>query len=212
MSFYIKLGSTFYQLDATTEITPNFPATLTTNPVHSKRNISDHYFTEQPTLSIRGMVSDVKVAGNRENLSTSAYIDGLHAAMAARTPLSVKYRLDKEESHNWFITAFTPSQNQTYGFGGFRPGNDGVMSQVIQSFEISITLAQAIIAESATEDVEVSQSYMDALQKPSSKSSTVEDFGDSKKDQKDSERIMETIKSVHKSSVDYSPIIPSGGN
>lgn len=193
MSFYIKLGSTFYELDATTDIQVNYPATLTTNPVHSKRNISDNYFTEQPTMTIQGIVSDVKVTGNRGKKGTAAYIDGLLSAMKSRVPVSVKHRLDKEEDPNWFITSFTPRQNTLYGFGGTRPSADGSTSTIVQSFEISISLSQAIIAEAATESVEVAQAYMDSLQTQSSKTATVQEFGPSKAEQTDLEKAQQSV-------------------
>jgi hypothetical protein len=196
MSFYIKLGSTFYELDATTEITVTYPATLTTNPVHSKRNVSDNYFTEQPTMTIQGIVSDVKVAGNRGKQGTASYIDGLIAAMNTRTPLSVKHRLDKEEDPNWFINSFTPSQDQQHGFGGFRPGVDGKSSTVVQSFKISISLSQAIIAEAATLSVEVPKAYLDSLQTQASKTATVQEFGASKAEITDYEQAKEDFKNA----------------
>lgn len=183
MSFYLKLGSDFYQLDATTSISVTRPGSLTSNPMHSKVVQSDHYREDQWTMNIDGIISDVKSTRNLDNRGTADYIDGLERAMSRGSSLSVKYRLDKEEESNWFITNLTTNQNQEHGYGATRPGSDGVPSKIIQSFEVSMTLARAIIPTEVVAEVNVPQAFRDTLQNQGYRSTTTESFDDSRREE-----------------------------
>lgn len=184
MSYFIRAGDVFYYLDATTSIDVTYPGKLSTHPLHSKETASDHYFTEQPTMNIEGVISDIKSArSNDREKSTQEYLDGLIRAMQRRTPLWVRHRLDKEEEPNWFITSFNPSQNTTNGFGGIRRGPNGD-DRVIQSFRVSIQLSRALIAEGATTSVEIPQAFKDVLQEKGRMSSSTQAFDDTAAEQK----------------------------
>lgn len=184
MSYFIKVDNVFYYLDSTTSIEVTYPARLSTHPLHSKRSASDHYFTDQPTMTIEGVISDIKSAkSNDRTKGTQEYIDGLLRAMDRRIPLSVKHRLDKEEEPNWFITNFNPSQDTTYGFGGVKQGPDG-NGKIIQSFRVSIQLSRALIAEGATTSVESPQAFKDVLQEQGRRSSSTQVFDPSASGQK----------------------------
>lgn len=191
MSYFIKVNDIFYFLDSTTSISVEYPAKATELPIHSKRTVSDHYFTEQPKMSINGIVSDIKSArSNDPEMSSSDYIDGLRRAMLSGTPLRVKYRLDKEEEGGWFITNLNPQQDQQNGFGGTRRVMDPegfMIENVIQSFKVQIQLKKIEYAEGSTTEVDVPQAYKDALQSKGNKTSSTQTFGETSGERKKEE-------------------------
>jgi len=159
------------------------PGSLSANPMHSKVTQSDHYREDQWTMTIDGVVSDVKSAGGQDNKGTADYIDGLERAMRNGTSFSVKYRLDKEEEPNWFITNLNTIQDEEHGFGAERPGQDGTTSRIIQSFKVNLSLARAIIPLEVVAEVNVPQAYVDALQGQGYRTTTTASFDDGNKEE-----------------------------
>lgn len=178
MSFYIKINDVFYTLDSTARIRYQKPALLTENRMHSKTDKSDHYVHLQPTVSIEGIISDVKSFRNTDNLKADRYVDGLLKAMRNYSSVSLKYRLDREEESGWFITDFDHEQTPEYGFSGNKP--DGA---VVQAFRVSITLKKAMAEASLKENVEVPQSYIDSLQIKGEKNATTSSYSNSESDE-----------------------------
>jgi hypothetical protein len=206
MSFYLKLGPDFYQLDATTSISVTRPGSLSANPMHSKVTQSDHYREDQWTMTIDGIVSDVKSAGGQDNKGTADYIDGLERAMHNGASFSVKYRLDKEEEPNWFITSLNTNQDEEHGFGAERPGRDGTTSKIIQSFKVSMTLARAIIPREVVAEVSVPQAFIDALQSPGTRSTTTASFDSNNREERlKSEEVKEAIREVDAKAAFFDP-------
>ena len=188
MSYYIKVNDTFYYMDSTTSINVNFPAKLSSNPLFNNKEASDHYIIDKPTMSISGVISDIKGYGALSELGASEYLDGLLRARNNSSPVSVKYRLDKAEDSGWFITSINPNQDKNNGFSGV--GSDGAIRQ---SFSISIQLEKPLVTGSLVVDTNPKVQYRTSLQDKKSSSQAVENFDESQRDKNKIEEYQEAI-------------------
>ena len=180
MSFFIRQGDTFYFLDATTKVNTTYPAKLSTNPQSNRQVGSDGYLLDLPTCVMSGVVSDIKVFDTAPNQkSTSEYIDGLRTARQNKSSVSLKNRLDLEETGGWFITSLSILQDKANGYGGLRRSGDNAESaSVIQSFRITITLKQALYATGLKAIITPDKAFLDALQAKASSSQKMKEFGE----------------------------------
>lgn len=162
MTYYIRVDDDFLILDAHTDIQVTYPARTTSHPTQARKTASDNYILDNPTASFTGIVSDVQSPLTENKKGAGEYINRLLQVRDSRIAVKFKHRLDGEEEDNWFITSFTPSQNNRNGYGGTTPDE-----KVIQSFGISITLERVAKSKGLVTLVEVPKAYLDGLQKRS---------------------------------------------
>ena len=167
MTYYIRLGDDYLILDSHKSISVTYPAKTTSHPTHRRENRADNYMRGNPTASILGIITDVQSASPQNTRGAGGYIDKLLEFMDAQKPLALKHRLDGEEEDNWFITNFSPSQDNQNGYGAITRDGD-----VVQSFKVSLTLERVDLAEGVVASVEVPKAYIDALQVKGSGSSS----------------------------------------
>lgn len=174
MSYYIYYNNVRYFLDATTDISVTRQGRLTSHPTADKKTRSDNYVKDNPTATYSGVITDIITPSSLKQMSTGEYINALEQAMDSQSAVGFRYRLDGQEESDWFITSLKTSQNRTHGYGGTTPAN-----QVVQSFNIDITLEKAVFTDIVQVEFNVPQSFKDALgDKTTSSSLPTEKTGD----------------------------------
>ena len=174
MAFYIRADDVFYFLDATTDIRTTRTSTLSKNPTANRKTASDNLINDTPTVSIQGVITDIKSPNGSSTLTFAQYLDGIGARRDSKLPFSLKYRLDLEDDDDWYITELEVSQNTTNGYGG--ESSRGV----VQSASISIQLQKALYPEAITVIVDTSTAYSDALSTKKEKAASTASFSDAK--------------------------------
>lgn len=177
MTYYIRVDDDFLILDAHTDIQVTYPARTTSHPTQAKKTASDNYVLDNPTASFTGIVSDVQSPLTENTKGAEEYINRMLEVMNSQVSVKFKHKLNGEEEDNWFITKFTPKQNNQNGYGTANP--DG---EVVQSFGISVTLERVAKSKGLTPIVEVPRAYIDGLQTKgggsSSTTSPTDEFND----------------------------------
>lgn len=176
MSYYIRVLDVLYYLDSTSSISVSYPGSLSENPMSNNAVSSDNYIVRQPVASISGKITDIKSSKSYDSKLSNQYIDGLLSARDNKIPLSLKYRLDKEEDFGWYIENFTHTQTPTNGFG--MRNSEGI---IIQSFQVEIQLKKPLFTGQIRAITSPPQAFIDAFQtKTKSGKSTVgvEPFSD----------------------------------
>jgi len=175
-------------MDATSNIHVNRSATLTGSPVASRKTASDSYVRSPPICNINGVVSDIKTPASLSPLKAGEYLDGLYEAYNIGAPVSLKERLDREETHNWYITSINPRQDTENGFMGVSNGVDGT-SEISQSFKISVELEQVIFARGVQSVEEPDPAFSDLLSNKQERNSVSKNFDNTLKEQNELESL-----------------------
>lgn len=186
--YYMRVNDTFFYLDATTQISVSYPARVSSNPMQDRSTQSDHYVVDQPTCTISGLITDIKILRTDQDKPTRKWIDDLlRMTRANRSPVSLKHSVDGDEEDNWFITNFTPTQDNSR----HRVSHQSAGGTVQQAFSIRIQLKQGLLAKGITTTVQPSQAYLDALQEKGKKNTATQQFGDKAKGKRDSQNSFE---------------------
>lgn len=181
---YFQAGEVQFVMDSYTSVSAPLSAELSSSPMQDGTNQSDNYTVGTPIVVMSGIITDVKTARSIDTKSTGSWVDRIYSIMNNKTPVLLQHRVDKEPTDGWFITSFSPEQDQTNGVGAKRPDNT-----YIQSFKIDIQFTRPILAKGLVSTVQPPQAYLDSLQEKGAKAATTSQFNDTKiKDQLSSDR------------------------
>lgn len=158
-SIYFMANDVMYGWDAVTEVSPPRSASLSSSPMADGTHQSDNYTVNMRSVTITGIITDIKSANTNNQLSTGNWVDAVDRLIDTKTPVLLKYRQDKEPTSGWFITNFNPGQTKRHGIGAVR--SDG---SVVQAFTVSMTFSRPILAKGLTTTVQPPAAYLDVLQ------------------------------------------------
>ncbi len=182
--FYFRFDDLFFYMDATTKITTQYPADITSFPTQDRNTRSDHYIIKQPICTMVGEITDIKSPTSLDFRKTGDWIDqALKLARQDQRPVILVNRVDSEETANWFITNFTINQDNNSNMVGFQ-GNQG---DIVQSFGITIQFRQALVTEGLVSSVQPSSEYTDLLAERERNNSSTQQFDSSVKSQEDAQ-------------------------
>jgi hypothetical protein len=106
---------TVLTMDVTSDWSKTITGTPTNNPVEDGSTIADHYYLEPKTFNLSGIVTFLKVGGNKRNpLTPKEWDTYIEAVMQSRQPLSLS--LDDEFTspvNNVVITNYSLSKDST---------------------------------------------------------------------------------------------------
>jgi len=119
--FYIKDGSSVYEMTATTEVQFSYTGQPTKFKVESGATITDHYNISNATASFNGIVTSVVLLSNGDNqLSPKQYIESLRALQISKRPFTV-YLDDKlTPIKNCLFTTIDGSKGVDDGLSSWR--------------------------------------------------------------------------------------------
>lgn len=181
-------------MDATSTIKETQKATTTSNPVSNRKQATDAYLPQNPTVILSGVVSSIKTLQSANVLSMDQYLDGLESAMDSLSPVFLKKRLSKAEEGNWFITSFTREQDNKNGFG-----TQTTSGTIIESCRVSLTLTRNLFAKGLQATTNVPNEFRDLLEEKQEVSSSTGSLDESTpKGKKASEKTQENISSLNK--------------
>ena len=172
-SLYFKAGPVIYYMDAYSNASAPLTAKLSESPMQDGTSRSDNYRVNNRTVTLVGKITDVKLASSSDIKRSGDWVDGVYDIINSRTPVSLKHRVDKEPTANWYIESFTPTQSNGSGVG--YKGNNG---DVLQSFDVTISFKQPILVQGLVQRIAPVTAYQDVTSSKSSKSSSVKKFAD----------------------------------
>lgn len=125
-------------LDATDSISYELPVQTTNYAVEDGSDISDNIALRPRTVSFTGIITDVKSAQEKANLSTFEYISGLEAIRDKRELFKIYFSSDLPPLENVFFQSLRISQDNTNGTLRTPDGDRFGLS----SFKISFTVKE----------------------------------------------------------------------
>ena len=190
---YFQADDVQFVMDSYTDGSAPLDAQLSSSPMLDGTSQSDNYIVGTPKVILSGIISDVKTANTKDKKNTGVWIDKIYSIMNNKQSVLLQHRVDIEPTDGWFITSFTPSQNQTYGVGAKKA--DG---SFIQSFQVSIHFERPILAKGLTTTVQPPKAYLDAMQIKGGKAATTSQF-----DEEDTKQELQSVLSRKRADEHY---------
>lgn len=131
-----------YQLDSTSEVVHETSGSLTTTPVETGVEVSDHYINNNDVIRFQGIISSAKsnaTVGAVGSLHPVNFIDNLLKMKDTKEPFTLYHISEGKGSPNCLFTSLVFSQDKTNGVRGRA-----------SSVKVSFTAQQIRFAEQAT--------------------------------------------------------------
>lgn len=142
--FYLETqDGVIYRLDCTKSFSFSEMGSITEYKVESGATQSDHYVSENPELSLSGMITDLKISSSVSSMSTDEFISGLRSYKQSSKPLKVFYRDDVSKLERFFDNVYITDLSFDHGDGaGYTTG--------LYAYNVNIKLKQLTFSNRAT--------------------------------------------------------------
>ena len=154
-TYYIKQGSSIFELDATVKVVKTMKGQTTDHRISNGATAADHYVNLPNEFQISGMITDI--GGD-----TTAFIDGITDLKETKKPFTFYFGSVVGEALTCFFSNITITQDTKYGVRK-ASGQEGQTFKDKNAFAISATIKQVRISVGVTKSTSKDEKYKDVL-------------------------------------------------
>jgi hypothetical protein len=143
--FSIITSDNAFSMDASLSVNRTLPSTVTEFPVEDGGFVTDNVVNKGDIITLTGIITDIKSAVGKDNLSTSDFISAIEGIRNAKSLVSINVGLDGtgfRTINSCIITSASFNQD----------GKHGVASGITSSYKVSLSFKKVRIIAAATQE------------------------------------------------------------